>query len=311
MLKVSYSGIRGIIGRDLTPEVAYGFTRALGAFLAETERARPPRILLARDNRPSGPELRQAVLAATTTFPCEVWDLGVCSTPTAQVACRALDADVSLVITASHNPREWNGFKYFLAPDCIVMDGPQIKRLFGYYQGLAGDMPAGLEAPSPRDASVQAFEAHRNGVLARVDADRIRPLQFKVAVDFAGGAGAAVARAVLSALGCEIVEVHSDREPEPSVDVLGPLCEAVVENGCQFGAAQDMDGDRLVLVNEKGQARGEDFTLALAVRHLLEGLKEPGRAVVVKNSSTTAMIDDLCTKYGAQLVETPVGEVNL
>lgn len=310
MLKVSYSGIRGIVGESLTPTVAYGFTVALGRFLAG--RPKPPRILVARDNRPSGLELREAVLAALATFPCEVADLGVCATPTAQLACGALGADVSLVITASHNPRVWNGFKYFLAPECIVMDGHDIKQLFEHYQAVEGSLPSSWPKPAePPDWSERAFEAHRRGALAAVDGARIRARRFRVAVDFAGGAGARIATALLRDLNCEVVAVETDREPEPAVAVLGRLCQEIVAHRCDFGAAQDMDGDRLVLVNEKGEPRGEDFTLAMAVRHLLNRVPPGSSPVVVKNSSTTAMIDALCKQYGAELIETPVGEVNL
>ncbi|MHB2017920.1 MAG: phosphohexomutase domain-containing protein [Candidatus Xenobia bacterium] len=309
VLTVSYSGIRGIVGESLTPPVARRFARALGRFLGE--RARPPLILLGRDNRDSGAELHRAVLSGLSTFPCQVRDLGVCGTPTAQLACRVFRADAAMVITASHNPRHWNGFKFFLAPHCIVMDGREIKQLFACYQELPDEAvddarPADLESWAP-----QAEQEHVNGVLRLVDEARIQARGFRVALDTAGGAGQRVAERLLTQLGCTVVPVASPREPEPTIPALGMLAREVVAHHCHFGVAEDMDGDRLVLINERGEARGEDFTLSLAVQHLLGKVPSGQSAVVVKNSSTTAVIDALCAQHGARLVEVPVGEVNL
>jgi phosphomannomutase len=302
-LIVSYSGIRGIVGSSLTPAVAARYAHAFGELMKE--RYAQPNVLVARDTRPSGPALTAAALAALAPF-AELVDLGVVPTPTLQVAMGALGAQGGLCITASHNPRAWNGMKFFIGPDNIVLDAEQIRTL----AEIASRAAPATAVVTPPEKHDEAVAAHVDRVLAHVDASAIRARGFRVALDAGGGAGAAPTRALLEALGCEVVMVDADRESEPLAEHLGELCRVVVEARCDVGFAQDLDADRLALVDERGEPPGEEHTLVLVIDHLLSRHAE-ARCTVVKNVVTTRAVDDVARAHGAALVETRVGEVNL
>jgi phosphomannomutase len=307
-LIISYSGIRGIAGVSLTEEVALRFGRAFGQLV--THRHASPTILLGRDTRPSGPDLMRGAVRGLAPFGRLV-DLGVVATPTLQFALGAFSAEAALCITASHNPREWNGLKLFLGPENTVLDGEHIRELRERADVEERSTPTQpSSAPSPKQRHEEAIRRHVEAVRARVDAARVQARQFRVALDTAGGAGQEATEALLVTLGCAVIPVASRRESEPIAEHLSDLCRAVVEERCDLGLAQDLDGDRLALVTEEGIAPGEEATLVLAVDHLLR--RHPaGRRVVVKNVSTSQAVDDVALRHGATLVETPVGEVNL
>jgi phosphomannomutase len=303
-LIVSYSGIRGIVGESLTEEVAERYGAAFAALIHGA-----PIILLARDTRPSGPALLRA-MARGLAGAGQLVDLGVVPTPTLQFALGAMGAGAGVCVTASHNPGEWNGFKFFLGPDNTVLDGRDMRELQRLVEppSLALPPPGGGEAVT--DAHDQAIAMHVERVCSIVDAERVRQRRFKVAVDSARGAGTEITGRLLQALGCEVVVVKSGRESEPVVEALGELQEAVRAGGCDLGLAQDLDADRLALVDERGDAPGEEQTLVLAIDHLLRRTGG-GPCVIVKNVATTRAIDDLAAAAGARLIETPVGEVHL
>ncbi len=300
-LKVSYSGVRGIVGESLTAEVAERYGRAFGALVSE--RNPHPTLLLARDTRPSGPELLEALIRGLPEG--RLLDLGVVATPTIQCCMQPLQADGALMVTASHNPSQWNGFKFFLGPENTVLDGAQTERLQALVQSGTGQGRPGQLL----EMHERALELHLERVLAQVDGERIRRRALRVAVDAGGGAGEELLVRLLERLGCFTAVVRSGRESEPTAESLKDLCQAVLAHGCQLGLAQDLDGDRLALVTEQGRAPGEESTLVLVVEHVLS--TRPGPAVVVKNLTTTRAVNDVAARHGARVVETRVGEVNL
>ncbi len=306
-LIISYSGIRGIAGKSLTEDVALRFGRAFGHLV--TRRHASPTIVLGRDTRPSGVGLMRGAIRGLAPFGRLV-DLGVVATPTLQFAMGAFSAEAALCITASHNPSEWNGLKLFLGPDNTVLDGEQMRELRAQVEVEERSTAAPRPAPEPEQRHEEAIRRHVEAVGARVDAARVQARRFRVALDSAGGAGQEATEALLVALGCAVVPVASRRESEPVAEHLSDLCRAVVEERCDLGLAQDLDGDRLALVTERGVAPGEESTLVLAVDHLLRRFPS-GRRVVVKNVATSQAVDDVVLRHGATLVETPVGEVNL
>lgn len=314
-LIVSYSGIRGIFGVSLTADVAARYGAAFGKMVA-ARHARPDHaatILLGRDTRVSGPALLAGVMRGLASASCgtsaEIVDLGVVATPTLQHALGVFGADAALCITASHNPGEWNGMKLFLAPERVVLDGAQMRELRALADAIT-EVRATNELLA-RERHDEALRVHVERVCMHVDVARIRAAGFRVAVDSGGGAGEQITLQLLDALGCTAVPVHCARESEPLVEHLGELRRTVVEQRCHLGVAQDLDADRLALVDETGHAPGEELTLVLAVDHLLARVEQPHRCVVVKNVSTSCALDDVVRRHGAHLVETAVGEVNL
>ena len=306
-LVISYSGIRGVVGRDLDPSVARSFGAAFRRMAAESHPAGPITLVVGRDTRASGPELQSALMEGLSDGRMRIIDLDVAPTPTIQFALGALAAHGAVAVTASHNPAQWNGFKFFLAPGNTVLDGAQTERLV---LSLPASAPGDPGASTIEHRQDQAVALHVARVLEQVAAESIRRRRFRVALDAARGAGERPAARLLDALGCTVTRVDVERESEPLPENLAALRDAVVRNGCEVGFGQDLDGDRLALTTETGIAPGEDYTLVLVVDHLLRR-PHASTPVVVKNVSTTRAVDDIVARAGAELVETRVGEVHL
>jgi len=305
-LVISYSGVRGVVGRDLDSAVARRFGAAFRRMVTEFHPAGPLALVVGRDTRASGPELQDALMQGLADERVRILDLEVAPTPTIQFALGALKAQGAVAVTASHNPAQWNGFKFFLAPDNTVLDGAQTQRLIREL-ALAVDVASPVTRENRQE---QAVALHVARVLEQVDAERIRRRGFRVALDAARGAGELPALRLLDALGCAVTYVGVARESEPVAENLAVLRAAVVQNGCAVGFALDLDADRLALVTEAGIAPGEETTLVLVVDHLLRRA-HASVPVVVKNISTTRAVDDVVARAGAELIETRVGEVNL
>jgi phosphomannomutase len=305
-LVISYSGVRGVVGRDLDASVARRFGVAFRRMVAELYPAGPVTLVVGRDTRASGPGLQGALMQGLSDERVRIIDLDVAATPTLQFALGALGAQGAVAVTASHNPAQWNGFKFFVGPDNTVLDGAQTERLI---RELAA-APDVAGAVTRHNQQERAVALHVARVLEQVDAESIRRRRFRVALDAARGAGERPALRLLEALGCSVTRVDVERESEPVAENLAALGAAVVENACAVGFAQDLDGDRLALATETGTAPGEEYTLVLVVHHLLRRA-HASVPVVVKNVSTTRAVDDVVARAGAELVETRVGEVHL
>jgi len=319
-LMVGVSGVRGIVGKDLTDEVVTRYGRAFGLWAAE----RAPLVVVGRDARASGPAFEQAVIAGLGSVGCDVVKAGLAPTPTIQLAVEHHAAGGGIAITASHNPIEWNALK-FIGPDGIFLDGADGKRV----QNLVGEDPKGL--PGGRGGGrgrtgkvttdPRAIERHLDAVLRlpAVGVERIRKRKFAVALDAVRGAGGPAMRALLERFGCTVTGINLEtdgqfpRAPEPVPENLGELSALVRRTGADLGIAVDPDVDRLAIVDENGTPIGEDYTLAFAVRSVLGGERETGTAkrVVVCNLSTSLVVEDAARELGAELVRTPVGEVHV
>ncbi|HEU5217365.1 MAG TPA: phosphoglucosamine mutase [Gemmatimonadales bacterium] len=312
-LMVSVSGMRGIVGTDLTPELVARHAAALGAWAAE---AGNPLVVLGRDARTSGAMFAHAAIAGFMSVGCDVIDLGVVPTPTTQLAVEHHHAGAGLILTASHNPIEWNALK-LVGPDGIFLNagaGAAVRALAEQGPGRAGwDRIGGLRADA------EAIGRHLDLVLAlpQIDVGLIRRARFIVALDCVRGAGGAVIPALLERLGCTVrgINLETDgrfpREPEPIPENLGQLAELVRSSGAHIGMAVDPDVDRLALVDERGTPIGEDYTLAFAVRAVLGSPAAASAPVVVANLSTSLVVEDAARAGGARFVRAPVGEANV
>jgi phosphomannomutase len=304
-LIVSVSGIRGIVGRGLTPEVALALASALASHTGGG------RVVVSRDGRPSGEMLRHAVVAGLLASGCDALDLGVAPTPTCGLAVRRLGAAGGVQITASHNPAPWNGLKLF-GPDGRVLsaaDGQKVKALFdsGAFRRAA------WEGVGKLGESREAGEWHRGRVLELVDGVLIRSWKLGVFLDANGGAGGPLGQRLLDDLGCRTTAHHCDadgrfeHEPEPGAENLGAVCPLVKQTGADVGFVLDPDADRLALIDETGRYVGEELTLALAVQFRLSQEKGP----VVINMSTSRLVEDLARQAGVRCYRSAVGEANV
>ncbi len=314
---VGVSGVRGIVGKDLTDEVVTRYARAFGLWAGE----RTPRVVVGRDARASGPAFEQAVIAGLGSVGCEVVTVGLAPTPTIQLAVEHHRAGGGIAVTASHNPIEWNALK-FIGPDGIFLDGADGARV----QQMAVEMTVkgrgkGKGEGQEIQADALAVERHLDAVLklAAIDVERIRNRKFAIALDAVRGAGGPPMRALLERLGCTVTGINLEtdgqfpRAPEPVPENLGELSALVRRTGADLGIAVDPDVDRLAIVDENGTPIGEDYTLAFAVRAVLGGTMESGndRSVVVCNLSTSLVVEDAARELGAEIVRTPVGEVHV
>jgi phosphomannomutase len=304
----SVSGVRGIVGADLTPDVVRRYATAFGAVVRERGGRR---IGLARDSRASGPALYAAAAEALCAAGVDVVELGLVPTPTAQLAVEDLALDGGIVVTASHNPIEWNALK-FMGAGGRFLARPEADALFALADGGGAERGAVAGARSRDDAAVGRHLERVLG-LPWLDVAAIRARRYRVALDCVRGAGATVMPALLEGLGCEVAAINLEpdgafpREPEPIPEHLGELSAFVRDRGADVGIAVDPDVDRLALVDERGRPIGEDYTLAFAVRAVLPHLRGP----VVTNLSTSLVVDDAARDFGLEVDRAPVGEANV
>jgi phosphomannomutase len=252
------------------------------------------------------------VLGALESVGCRVIDIDLTTTPTCQLAVEHHHAAGGLMISASHNPIEWNALK-FIGPSGLFLEaaeGAEMRSLVDRgIPNVTWDKLGTIE----RDD--EAIERHIARVLSIpfLDVEGIRKRRFHVALDCVRGAGATIMPSLLERLGCEITAVNLDadgrfpRPPEPVAENLGELERLVLGAGAAVGFAVDPDVDRLALVSESGKAIGEDYTLALAARLVLKHRK----GKVVTNLSTSRILEDVAAEAGTEVIRAPVGEVNV
>jgi phosphomannomutase len=325
-LMISVSGMRGHVGTDLTPELVARHAAALGAWVrtsaagqvaAGQSRRTRPAVVLGRDARTSGPMFAHAAMAGLMSVGVDVIDVGVVPTPTVQLAVEHHHAGAGLILTASHNPIEWNALK-FVGPDGIFLDADAGARV----RALAEEGPPrmGWDGLGTVTQDPTAVERHLDAVLALpvIDVAAIRARQFPVALDCVRGAGASAIPPLLERLGCRMHGINLEpdgrfpRAPEPVPENLGELGALVRNTGAVIGLAVDPDVDRLALVDERGEPIGEDYTLAFAVRAVLDRRSSAANApTVVANLSTSLVVEDAARQAGARFVRAPVGEANV
>jgi len=311
-LMVSVSGVRGRVAEALTPEIVTRFAAAFGSYL-RSETGKRPRVVVARDSRTSGPMFMRAAIAALQSVGCDVVEAGIAPTPTALFAIRQHQAAGAIVVTASHNPVEWNALK-FASGEGMFLDAQQAPRMREF---LAEDKILRAAWDQLGDVATDNAVVHRHldAVLKipYLDVAALRKRKFKVALDCVHGAGAVLLPKLLQELGCEMVGIGLQpdgffpREPEPVAANLGDLERLVRESGADVGLATDPDADRLSVVSNNGKAIGEDFTLAFASMLVLRHK----RGTVVTNLSTSRLLEDVTAAAGVSLVRAPVGEINV
>lgn len=310
-LIITVSGLRGIVGENLTPEIAADYGRAFGSFLRSKSVAGAGlSVCLGRDSRPSGQSLAAAITSGLTTTGINVIDLGIVTTPTVGIMVKHLACAGGVIITASHNPAPYNGVKLLLdnamAPPPDVAE--RIKKLFLEKKAGISKLPLGKIS-----SNKTADDVHISKVLAIVDRKKIAEKHFTVILDSVNGAGGRPGVKLLTELGCKVSPMNNEptglfaHQPEPTAENLTSLCDAVKNARADVGFAQDPDADRLAIVDETGTYIGEEYTLALAAKLIFS--QKTGSAAT--NLSTSRMIDDIAQAAGGQVIRTPVGEANV
>ena len=302
MLIRSASGLRGIAEDHFTPELIDMY---ISAFIS-TQNIKS--CVIGRDGRPSGKQISQWVIDSFHKNGINVENCGLATTPTMQVMTEKENFDGGIVITASHNPSEYNGLK-FLQTDGTFLSPEQCEELFkAVDQNISIDPPDSLGVVT--DYS-KANEEHIDKVLAAkcIDIDNIRKSNFKVVIDAVNGAGSFILPMLCERLDCEVITMNCSgdgnfsRIPEPLAENLDALEEKVLEVGADIGFATDPDGDRLSIVSNKGKAIGEEYTLVLAVKNYLNFQE----SMVVTNLSTSMMLNNITNKT----IRTKIGEAHV
>jgi phosphomannomutase len=328
------SGMRGIMGESLTPEIALRYAAAFGTFLVK--RGGSPQVLIGRDGRRGGEAIYEAAVAGLLGSGCSVTRLGIASTPTIGFAAMQ-GSDGAVIITASHNPQEWNGLKLLIAGlagnddtefdfACAPPIGLAQQIIEQYNQGPAW---AQSEAFRPLEDEPDAAYHHWvqvAGLVLTMLPDSAQQqwsdhgtIGLRCVLDAVNSSGALVGVPFLDYL-ADVIPLNCSpsgifpHTPEPTKENLsgtGGLCTVIPGVSADVGFAQDPDADRLAIIDETGRYIGEEYTLVLAAFALLELEEDAGDAVLVTNLSTSRMIDDLAERFGARVERTPVGEAHV
>ncbi|MEE9166358.1 MAG: phosphoglucosamine mutase [Candidatus Neomarinimicrobiota bacterium] len=310
MLIQGVSGVRGLFPSDLDAPLARRYAVAFHRFCGAGA------LVVGRDTRRSGAKLISAILDLFESVGREIRDSGICPTPTVQFTVEDTDAVGGIVVTASHNPGNWNGLKFITGDGCFLNaeEFERLSQLFGENEELEKLSGDELGTYSRFDGAIRR---HVDRILAVewIDVEDIKKRRFSVAVDTINGAASEALPMLLEQLGCRVVRLNCDfsgkfaHPPEPLPSNLVTLSETVKEHHCDVGLATDPDGDRLAVVDERGQPLGDEYTLVLAVDDFLRSTGSS--ETIVTNLSTTQAVDRVATTYGANVKRSAVGEINV
>lgn len=299
------NGVRGVVGDTMTPALAQRVGAAVGTMLTPGDR-----VALGTDARTSSPMIAATVTAALQAAGIDVVRLGVCPSPAIQYFVKTHD-DVAhgVIITASHNPPQFNGIKTIAADGTETSAEEEAAVEDIYFAESFRSVPWDAVGGVSDDAS--ANDAYRQAVLDHVDDDKIRKRKFKVIVDPAGGPGALVLPRLLEDLGCQVVTIHgeldgtfSGRKSEPKEENLGALIKKVKADGADLGLAQDGDADRCTFIDDRGEFVPGDESFAIVADHVV---REAGGGTVCTPVSTSSLLDEVVDAAGGRVVTTAVG----
>lgn len=304
---ISVSGVRGVLGKGMNPEVAARFTAAYA------DQLNGSLYVVGRDTRASGPSIASAVFSVLRFKGADVIDIGVASTPTVEIMVGELGADGGIIITASHNDARWNALKFLDGNGEFINEKAVEEIRKGFESGsILYDPPSDIGSCRKID-SADSVHIKRILGLDCIDQEMIRARRFKAVIDCVNGAGSSIIPALLDTLGVESVGLNIDidkpfpHDPEPRPANLGDLSDAVIREKADLGFACDPDADRLVLVDGNGVVLSEELTLSVAADFILGKEKGP----VAANLSTTRLIDDIARKHNVEAVRSKVGEANV
>ncbi len=305
-LKISISGIRGIIGDGLDIRTIVDFTSAFACLFPKKAK-----ILVARDTRITGKSILNAVVSTLTASGINVIDIGITPTPTALYMVEKLKIHGGIMISASHNPIEWNALK-LIGKGGHFLDEKTVNELIKFYDKRSSRFVKALETGTYEKID-NAIDEHIKRIIRFIDTEKIKKADFKAACDYVNGTGLFATPPLLKALGVKEISINKEHTgkfahiAEPSASSMKSLSDLVKKNKVNIGFTQDPDADRLAIVLDDGTTVSEEYTLALCAKYLW--LKGKGNAAV--NLSTSRMIDDLAKDKGYSVNRTKIGEINV
>lgn len=313
----SISGIRGTIGgkvnENLTPLDVVKFTSAFGTWLQNNKNKKNLTLVVGRDARISGAMVNSLVTATLQGLGIHVVDLGLSTTPTVEVMVPELNADGGIILTASHNPKQWNALKLLNEKGEFITgeNGAEVLALAESENFNFAEVD-GLGKYETRD---DGFAIHIQKILdlPMVNAEAIKAKKYKIVVDAVNSTGGIAIPELLEHLGCEVIKLycepngHFPHNPEPLKEHLGDICELVKKEKADLGIVVDPDVDRLALVDENGELFGEEYTLVAVADYLLKNKK----GVAVSNLSSSRALRDVALKHDSEYFASAVGEVNV
>ena len=308
MIIRSISGVRGLIDSHLTTKVIECYARAFHSHL------KPGLIFIGRDSRPSGEDLLDSFANELVRLGRDVIICGIVPTPTVQFMVERSEAAGGIIITASHNPIEWNGIKFVRSDGTFFHpnDCDHLFELFDKDKALNDVKSPGMVFPDQNSILKHAINTIE---LSCIDFKAIKKRQFKVVIDAVNGAGSEALPLLLEYLGCEVIKLYCEgngefkRGTEPLPENLIDVGKLVLDNNADVGFAVDPDADRLAVVDETGKPIGEEYTLVLAVEGYINNRKK--EEIFVTNLSSSMALDKLAKKHSCSVERSAVGEINV
>lgn len=313
----SISGIRGTIGGktgdNLTPVDAVKFASAYGTWLKNYREKEKLRVVIGRDARISGPMIHNLVINTLIGLGIDVIDLGLSTTPTVEVAVPIEKADGGIILTASHNPKQWNALK-LLNEKGEFLNAEEGAKILMIAEQEAFNF-SDVDNLGTITVNDTYMDIHINEVLnlPLVNADLVKGAGFKVVVDGVNSSGGIIIPKLLKQMGVEVIELycepngHFPHNPEPLKEHLADICEMVVKQKADLGIVVDPDVDRLAFISNDGEMFGEEYTLVACSDYVLS--KTPGNTV--SNMSSSRALRDITQKHSGQYEASAVGEVNV
>lgn len=316
--KLSVTGYRAIWGEDLNEQIAYTYARAYAKTIKQkyAEKKEEIKILVGRDGRTTGPLILGAIKQAFLDEGISIIYAGILPTPTMLLLVKKLNFDAGVMITASHNPIEYNGIK-FIVEGGRLTNANETEEIRKHFDNLTMEEKFIdvniLEKDEPNTDNKEYRKIHIDEILKHIDLDLIKNKKFKVALDPINSGGSIITQELLKELNCEVFVINGEmtgifaHRPEPLPENLQEIAKFTLEKNCDIGFAQDPDADRLVVINEKGIIVSEECTLALCVKNVLN--KTAGDLVI--NLSTSSMSADIAKDLGRKVYRTKIGEANV
>ncbi|CAA9195365.1 phosphoglucosamine mutase [Flavobacterium collinsii] len=313
----SISGIRGTIGGkvgdNLTPVDAVKFASAYGTFLKNNTSKEKLTVVIGRDARISGPMIHNLVVNTLIGLGINVIDLGLSTTPTVEVAVPLEKADGGIILTASHNPKQWNALKLLNAKG-EFLSGEEGAKILEIAEAEAFDF-SDVDSLGEITINDAYMDIHIDEVLnlPLVDVEAVKAAKFKVVVDGVNSSGGIIIPKLLELMGVEVVKLycepngHFPHNPEPLKEHLTDIAELVVKEKAHLGVVVDPDVDRLAFISEDGEMFGEEYTLVACADYVLS--KTPGNTV--SNMSSSRALRDVTVAHGGKYEASAVGEVNV